>query len=170
MLNEGTIAETRPPRAIGILYLVGAVFALAIGILLNATKPVWLAPPLFAYTSLVYIFLALAWLPLLYLALKHLVDRGRLLVLVLVLMTACGQWFCWASIAPRRQILELFPGGAFSEQHCEYTSPGQGNTHYVCELRVGSSDSPDVRILTQEFVVWDRVPLMWLLESDFRVE
>lgn len=163
------MAEKPSRKEFGVRYLVGAVLALVAGVLLNATKPVWLSPPLFAYTPLVYIILALGWLPLLYFALAHLMDRRKLLVLVLVLSTACGQWFCWASIAPRRQILELFPGGAFSERRCEYVSPDQGQTHYVCELRVGSSDRPDVRILTQEFAVWDSLPFMRLLESDFSI-
>ena len=163
------MAETLSRRTFGIRYLIGAVLTLAIVILLNATKPVWLSPPLFAYTPLVYIILALAWLPLLYFALTHLMGRRKLLVLVLVLLTTCGQWFCWASIAPRRQVLELFPGGAFSERRCEITSPDQGKTHYSCELRVSSSDRPDEWILTQEFAVWDNLPFMWLLESDFSI-
>jgi hypothetical protein len=144
---------------------------LVVGLWLNSTKPIWLAPPLFVYTPVLYIVLMLAWLPLLYLALAHLMGRKRWLVLLLMGLIACGQWFCWASIAPRQQIAELFGDtSVFSQRQCEYTSAKSGETFYTCELRVGSSDDPKEQILRQRFRAWDGLPLMWLVDSTFRIE
>lgn len=131
-----------------------------------AAKPVWLAPPLLVYTPLVYVLLAYAWLPLLYLAVVHLwPKRGWVLLLVIMLM--CGQWLCWSSVAPRQHIFETIGDtDAFAQRDCGYTSP----EIYVCELKAGSSDNPDVWALTQTFRAWKNVPVVWLLESEFRVE
>ena len=131
------MAETTPPRTRGLRYAVGAAVMLVVGLLLNAAKPIWFAPPLLAYTPLVYTALALAWLPLLYGALTHLMRRSKLLILLLILVFACGQWFCWASVAPRKHIIELTGDiSSFSERRCEYTSLAPGETTYAwsCEL------------------------------------
>jgi hypothetical protein len=157
--------------SIGRRYIFGALLMLAIGLWLNVTKPVWLAPPLFVYTPFIYVVLAYAWLLLLYYVLAHLMGHKKGLVLFLVLLIAVGQWFCWASLAPRKQIVELVGDvSTFSRRQCEYTSPEPGKTNYVCELRMGSSDDPREWVLAQRVDVWTGWPFMGLVESDFWIE
>jgi hypothetical protein len=163
--------KTQHSRSVGLRYLFGAVLALIVGLFLNSTKPVWFAPPLFTYTPLLYVIIMVVWLPLLYFALARLINRNKWLALLLLGLIACGQWFCWASIAPRQQIAELFGGASvFSQQRCAYTSSESGERYYTCELRMASSDDPNEWVLRQRFRVWQSLPLMWRVESNFQIE
>lgn len=154
----------------GIMYLCGAALTLVAGLLFNAAKPVWLAPPLFDYTPLIYVAAMLAWLPLLYVALAKTTSRSRGATLGLVALVIFVQCFCWMSAAPRKDVAELFgssPVGLL-ERQCEYTTE-QGRTYYACKLRMWSSDSPEEWFLDQKFRVWEGFPVMWRVESSFRI-
>ena len=151
----------------GFRWLLAALVMLVVGVYLNATKPLWLAPPGFEYTPLVYAALAFAWLPLLAVGMARLMTHRRAMLVLLLVLIAGGQWFCWASVAPHREILEMTAWmSAMTTRRCAYT----GQTQYACETRMASSDSPQVWVLTQKFTAWPGWPLMWLDESHFVIE
>jgi len=144
---------------------------LAGGIYLNAVKPLWLAPPLLEYTPLLYAALAYAWLPLFFYALTQIMTRRRVVLVLLVVFTACGQWFCWASVAPRREIMEMTAGmSLMSRRQCAYSRLASGQVYYGCEMRLESSDTAQVWVLQQKFNVWPGWPVLGLVESNFSIE
>lgn len=160
-------------RLKGIIYALSAVLGLGLIIWLNLWKPIWLAPPWFRYTPLVYASLALAWLPLLIHAWSQSANRRWLRVLmVCLLLVLCG---CSCFLNPKLYYdlvsLGMFGGTLpLDDLSCRYESPSAEQTFYNCELCLGSSDVPQEMIITYKFKILDSSPFMVLLESDTRYQ
>jgi hypothetical protein len=114
---------------LGIKYIVLVGILYIVGIGLYAWSPLWLTPPHFAVTSFIYVAIALAWVPVLFL-LRHRYKHGVGLLL-LGLVINCG----WATLFSHRAltIQFLIP---FSLE-CTQETDNDGQVRYTC-VREGS--------------------------------
>ena len=156
-----------------IAHLLIATLGLALILLLNLWKPIWLAPPWFQYTPFVYALLELAWLLIVVHALSRLASRLLLVVLVVCLLLAqC----CLGMVFVQKPLVELIDLGVWggtlgmNRLSCGYESPSPQQTLYRCELCLGSSDLPQETIYAYEFAVLDSAPIMLLRESSTRYQ
>ncbi len=126
------------------------------GLLLNVYAPLWLAPPLFNYTTWLYLILFLAWIPV-YLRLMRGKRRGRLMGLfipVAILVTCFG---CML-LRPR----SAFAMGVFDTIRCDPQPADAGRTRYVCTRE--AFEGPE---FNQTWVLEGvaGLPVLWLVEA-----
>jgi|FLYN01.1.fsa_nt_gi hypothetical protein len=127
------------------------------GFLLNIYAPLWLAPPLFRYTTWLYLLVFFAWIPV-YLRLMRGKRRGRLIALfipVAVLVTCFG---C-ILIRPR----SAFAMGVFDTITCEPQPAVEGRVRYACTRQ--AFEGPQFnRAWVLEGIAG--LPVIWIVEAE----
>ncbi|MBC8253429.1 MAG: hypothetical protein H8E35_05310 [Ardenticatenia bacterium] len=173
------MAESVPPAqqstntwVKGAPWLLVALLGMGLIVFLNIRKPVWLVPPWLQYTPFAYAAMALAWVPVLAIALRRLVG-GRW-VLMLVASVVVGQ--CVGCLFAKGLYVDVIDLGLWGGSppmgglSCGYEPPSDKQRLYRCEMCLGSSDIPERTIRTYEFRVLNGWPVMWLVESGIRYE
>jgi len=156
------MAESVPPAqqstntwVKGAPWLLVALLGMGLIVFLNIRKPVWLVPPWLHYTPFAYAAMALAWVPVLAIALRRLVG-GRW-VLMLVASVVVGQ--CVGCLFAKGLYVDVIDLGLWGGSppmgglSCGYEPPSEKQRLYRCEMCLGSSDIPERTIRTYEFRV-----------------
>ncbi len=127
------------------------------GVILATLRPVWLAPPLLQYTPLIYLSLALVWLPVLSVcAILRPIGGWRnpvkLVVLGLLVSLLWGTLSCpslgtemWAPLRVLNCRTEPLPGN-----QTRYTCTSTGVFVYTTYVFEGPNWSPFVRLVKRE--------------------
>lgn len=150
-----------------------AIGAFVIGLVLYAWRPIWLSPPYYAYTPILYLLIAQVWILVWVYAIWRLPKRRLLVVL---LSTFCLPLTCIISLilAPQTNSELLFMRnedygslkyGGLQEQHCQL----QGRI-FTCELGTGSSDNDQAFYYSYRFELIDHLPLMRLVNFSSRID
>lgn len=159
-------------RLHGVRLLVPAAIAVVIGFILYIWRPLWFAPPHHASTPLLYLLLALAWIPLWAYAVWRL-PRHRLLVAVLGFLLAqltCAAGFALSPHAyyellhMRREDHGSLEYGSLEEQDCSLQ-----DQVFTCELAIGSSDNDRAVFLSYRFEMIANLPIMRLTSFSSRL-
>lgn len=111
-------AERRRNRILSLLIVLAMS---SLGVWLDLARPVWLRPPLLAYTPALYSLLPLAWLPALAICAKFRLINGRLFLLLISVGLLMGNCF-WFTLTAPRTTPELPYLGAKGELSCYSTT------------------------------------------------
>ena len=135
------------------------VAVMLVGMGLMALWPVWLAPPLLAYTPVIYLALALAWLPTLIICALLRPTGERHGVVLLIVIGIFGLFVVLALVGPNGGVLGIMPSD------CQREVIQQGTIRYTCKQPIlrayvqyvfeGSQGSPFARLVETRLVSTD---------------
>lgn len=131
------------------------------GVILATLRPVWLAPPLLQYTPLIYLSLALAWLPVLGVCaiLRPIGGWRNSVKLVILGLLVCLLWGILSGPSLGAEMLSRFRDlNCRTEQllgsQTRYTCTSTGFFAYTTYVFEGSDRLPFVRLVERKEGGW----------------
>jgi hypothetical protein len=129
---------------------------MVIGMGLTVLWPMWLAPPLLAYTALIYLLLSIAWLPTLMVCALLRPTGERHIVALLVGLGILGVFVVMAVVGPHMSVWTFTPTA------CQREVLRQGLVRYTCKqsqmfgyqlyVLEGSEGSPFARLIEENWI------------------